>query len=112
MLNLRNSLTQAGYDRDKIDFIVNGFKNGFSLNYTGPSDVRYTAPNLPFVVGDEVDMRNKVMKEVKAQSYAGPYEAPPFEHFIQSPIGLVPKDHGTKTQLIFHLSYPITLTSR
>ena len=31
---------------------------------------------------------------------------PPFEHFIQSPISLVPKDNGAKTRLIFHLSHP------
>ena len=46
------------------------------------------------------------MKEVQAKRYAGPYEEVPFEHFIQSPIGLVPKDQGKKTHLIFHLSYP------
>ena len=46
------------------------------------------------------------MKEVELGRYAGPYEDPPFESFVQSPIGLVPEDKGTKTRLIFHLSYP------
>ena len=46
------------------------------------------------------------MKEVKEKRYAGPYEEPPFDNFIQSPIGLVPKDGGKKTRLIFHLSHP------
>ena len=46
------------------------------------------------------------MKEVSLGRYAGPYDEPPFEHFAQSPIGLVPKDKGKKTRLIFHLSYP------
>ena len=46
------------------------------------------------------------MKEVELKRYAGPYEEIPFEYFIQSPIGLVPKDNGKKTRLIFHLSYP------
>ena len=46
------------------------------------------------------------MKEVQLGRYAGPYESPPFEYFVQSPIGLVPKDKGRKTRLIFHLSYP------
>ena len=32
----------------------------------------------------------------------------PYEYFIQSPIGLVPKDNGKATRLIFHLSYPRT----
>ena len=30
----------------------------------------------------------------------------PFDNYIQSPIGLVPKDEGKDTRLIFHLSYP------
>ena len=46
------------------------------------------------------------MKEVQAGRYAGPYDRPPYDCFIQSPIGLVPKDKGKKMQLIFHLSYP------
>ena len=46
------------------------------------------------------------MKEVELGRYAGPYEKPPFESFVQSPIGVVPKDKGLKTRLIFHLSYP------
>ena len=46
------------------------------------------------------------MKEVGLGHYAGPYQQPPFQTYKQSPIGLVPKDGGTKTRLIFHLSYP------
>ena len=46
------------------------------------------------------------MNEVELGRYAGPFDYPPFEHFVQSPTGLVPKDKGTKTRLIFHLSYP------
>ena len=46
------------------------------------------------------------MKEVKAKRYAGPFKKNPFVDFIQSPIGLVPKDGGKDTRLIFHLSYP------
>ena len=49
-------------------------------------------------------MWDKVMKEVREKRYAGPFEKPPFKHFMQSPIGLVPKSNG-QTRLIFHLSY-------
>ena len=44
------------------------------------------------------------MKEVQSGRYAGPYDEIPYENFIQSPIGLVPKS-GIKTRLIFHLSF-------
>ena len=85
---------------------MNGFKRGFSLNYKGEKLVKRTAPNLKLRVGSKVDLWNKVMTEVKDNRFAGPFEEVPFKHFIQSPIGLVPKDKGTKTRLIFHLSYP------
>ena len=44
------------------------------------------------------------MSEVKHTRYTGPFEEIPFENYIQSPIGLVPKA-GNKTRQIFHLSY-------
>ena len=46
------------------------------------------------------------MKEVQLGRYAGPFKHIPYKYFIQSPIGLVPKDNGKDTRLIFHLSYP------
>ena len=46
------------------------------------------------------------MKEVQLKRYAGPYGDIPYEYYIQSPIGLVPKDGGKDVQLIFHLSHP------
>ena len=69
--------------------------------------MRQTAPNLRFNgIGNKLELWNKVMKEVKEKCYAGPYDTIPFDTYIQSPIGLVPKDNRTKTRLIFHLSYP------
>ena len=46
------------------------------------------------------------MKEVQEKHYAGPFERIPYEYYIQSPIGLVPKDGRSSTHLIFYLSYP------
>ena len=86
--------------------MINGFKNGFDLGYRGPEDIQQTAPNLKFTVGNKLELWNKVMKEVQLKRYAGPFEEIPFDNYIQSPIGLVPKDNGKKTRLIFHLSYP------
>ena len=98
-------LKQAGYDRHKTAFIINGFWEGFPLHYQGETKIKRLAPNLKLRVGTKMDLWNKVMSEVKANRFAGPYTDVPYEYFIQSPIGLVPKDQGTKTRLIFHLSY-------
>ena len=44
------------------------------------------------------------MKEVRHKRYAGPFEKIPFNNYMQSLIGLVPKA-GNQTRLIFYLSY-------
>ena len=104
---LGHLLTEAGYDTNKTKFLVNGFTKGFSLHYKGKlNNCKRTAPNLKLRVGNKLELWNKVMTEVQANRFAGPFETPPFDHFVQSPIGLVPKDKGKKTRLIFHLSYP------
>ena len=100
-------LREANYDESEVNFITDGFRHGFSLGYQGPMNIKVRAPNLKFQgAGDEVTLWNKVIKEIEAKRYAGPFEEIPFEFFIQSPIRLVPKDGGKDTRLIFHLSYP------
>ena len=99
-------LLQAGYDSNKLSFLVNGFTNGFSLEYGGPAKVKKKSPNLPLTVGSPTELWIKIMTEVKAKRYAGPFKRIPYRYYIQLPVGLVPKDKGKKTRLIFHLSYP------
>ena len=103
---LQQLLIESKYDSEESKFILQGFKEGFSIGYNGNQSVKMKSPNLKLTVGTELDLWNKVMKEVKLKRYAGTYLEPPFENFIQSPIGLVPKDGGKDTRLIFHLSYP------
>ena len=84
---------------------LDGFKYGFDIGYEGPDLRKDESKNIPFrEVGSTEELWEKVMKEVSLGRYAGPYEEVPYEFFMQSPIGLVPKA-GNKTRLIFHLSY-------
>ena len=100
-------LKESKYSETESDFLISGFKNGFSIGYSGPTNVKQTAPNLKIRgVGNDTVLWNKVMKEVGLGRYAGPFKKVPYENFIQSPIGLVPKDGGKDVRLIFHLSYP------
>ena len=101
---LKQMLIDSNYDPAKTRKLIEGFTNGFDLGYQGPLQRQDTSANLPFRVGTLVEMWNKIMKEVKLGRYAGPYEKVPYENYVQSPIGLVPKA-GNKTRLIFHLSY-------
>ena len=102
--NLRECLTQSGYDKRKTAYIIQGFQAGFDIGYRGPENRVEEANNLPFRIGNQTELWNKIMKEVQLGRYAGPYEKLPFQYYIQSPVGLVPKA-GNKTRLIFHLSY-------
>ena len=103
--HLHELLIESNFDESKTQFIVSGFRNGFSLNYSGHKKVQKRAPNLKIRVGSQLEIWNKVMVEVKAGRYVGPFDKIPFEFYIQLPIGLVPKDKGKKKRLIFHLSY-------
>ena len=105
-VKLKQLLVESNYDKQKTSYLVKGFKHGFSLGYKGSNEVKLRSPNLKLTVGSTTKLWNKVMKEVLAGRYAGPYSEIPFETYIQSPIGLIPKDKGTQTRLIFHLSYP------
>ena len=100
-------LRESQYDEEETRFLTHGFRFGFDIGFRGNiKNVRRTAPNLKLRVGSEVILWNKIMKEVKLKRYAGPFCEVPFPEFIQSPVGLVPKDSGRDTRLIFHLSYP------
>ena len=104
--NLERYLNESGYDKKDSTYLLNGFTHGFDLEYEGPRDRRDTARNLPFRVGvgNLQDLWDKVMKEIHLKRFAGPFDEIPFQNYVQSPIGLVPKA-GNKTRLIFHLSY-------
>ena len=100
---LEKYLIESNYDKEETRFLISGFKNGFDLGYRGPEKIRQTANNLKFTIGNEIELWNKVMKEVKEKRYAGPFSSIPFDNYIQSPIGLVPKDGGQENQTHFPL---------
>ena len=51
-------LRQAGYDKQKTKYLVDGFTYRFSLGYQGPKKVNKTAKNLMLRVGDKFDLWN------------------------------------------------------
>ena len=103
-------LQTSGYDKNEAKFLVEGFTNRFDINYNGPVNRKDESKNIPFHTGNKEILWEKIMSEVKERRYSGPFEKPPFENYIQSLLGLVPKANG-KMQLIFHLSYNIEMKS-
>ena len=102
---LEEMLCAAGYDPKKIEFLKKGFTEGFDIGYKGPINRQSRSNNIPLKIGSKTELWNKIMKEIQLNRVAGPFDSIPFWNFIQSPISLVPKDGGTKTRLIFHLSF-------
>ena len=103
---LQLMLLWTGYNREETEHLVNGFTNGFSLEYEGPMEHTDRTNSLPFRdgLGSHEEIWTKMMKEVEARRLAGPFRTIPYKYYVQSPIGLVPKSNG-QTRLIFHLSY-------
>ena len=97
-------LNEVNYDRKETEFLLDSVRNGFDIGYEGPTDRCSRSENIPLSVGTEEDIWGKLMKEIKAERVAGPFDEIPFNSYIQSPVGLVPKA-GNKTRMIFHLSF-------
>lgn len=99
---------QSEYDPHETSFLVSGFTRGFKLGYQGPRDIKRNSRNLRFRVGDKYDLWDKIMTEVEAKHYCGPYDSPEQifpDGYSVNPCGLVPKS-GNRTRLINHYSYP------
>ena len=84
-------LRNAGYNENKTCFIEDSFTNGFDIGYEGPEERQSLSSNIPLKVGSRTELWNKLMKEVKLKRVAGPFKTIPYDNFIQSLIGLVPK---------------------
>ena len=101
----RLDLYLNGYDFLKRKYLVDGFKFGFrlnnySFNHSDNDKTLKSALNLPDIVD------TKLKKESSAGRILGPLSKPPFERFVMSPLGLVPKKLPGEFRVIHHLSYP------
>ena len=75
-------LVECGYNKTETDFLVSSFRDGFSLGYEGEILIQRYSPNLKLECRTEVDLWEKMMKEVKLKRFVGPFEEVPFENFI------------------------------
>ena len=92
---LVKALEEAQYDKKEIAYLENGFRYGFNIGYQGSKIRKSTAKNIPLHVGSKTELWNKLIKEVEAKRVAGPFDSIPYENYIKSPIGLVPKAGST-----------------
>ena len=93
------------YDPLLTNFLIQGFSYGFHIHY---SNLRssFESPNLLSANDQPNIVTDKLHKEIEAGRVAGPFSAPPFDNFVVSPLGIVPKKAPNEFRLIQHLSYP------
>lgn len=102
---LEQLLIEAEYDHMKTTYLIEGFKQGFSIKYGGPRGRRDYSRNHKLRSGTKTTLWNKLMKEVRLKRTVGPFTEIPYEEWVQSPITLIPKGSGTDSRLVFDLSH-------
>ena len=95
----------AGYDRTLKPYLINGFRFGFRINFTGEI-TSFEAPNLKSALQNLDILFSKLSKELDAGRIAGPFDTAPFPVFRTSPVGIIPKKVPNEFRLIHHMSYP------
>lgn len=93
------------YNKIEAEFLYDGFKNGFPLQYSGPRVAR-DSNNLRSTLLNPEIINSQINKEIIAGRVAGPFNERPLPNLIVSPIGLVPKKTPGEFRMIHHLSYP------
>ena len=53
---LARLLRQSFYDKKETQFLIQGFSQGFNIGYAGPRNRSDTANNIPFTVGNKVEL--------------------------------------------------------
>ena len=85
--------------------MLQGFQNGFRIPFSGPYPP-HTTKNLQSAFQHPEAISEKLSKEISKGRIAGPYNSPPFEQFVVSPLGVVPKKTPGQFRMIHHESYP------
>ena len=89
----------------RVNYILKGLTDGFSLEYTGP--VSFWAPrNLPSAAQFPDLVLQCLNKEIAAGRMLGPFQELLMPDLMCSPLGIVPKKDSTEMRMIMHLSYP------
>ena len=88
--NQLSELLRRYPDSNKVEYIIQGLKHGFALDYTG--QYKFRAPeNLPTAKLDPQLIRDWLRKEIALGRMLGPFNVPTFPDLMCSPVGLVPK---------------------
>ena len=102
----RLAIYLRGYNTTEKSFLLDGFTSGFCLGSSYQIKARLTCKNHRSAVENPAIVERKILKELEKGRYVGPFNSPPFDNFVCSPIGLVEKSTPGSYRLIHDLSYP------
>ena len=95
-----------GYPPNDKNVLINGFKFGFRLGSNNQNYSKCIPNNHKSVNKEQTIVSNKILKEIRLMRYLGPFDIIPFDNFVISPLGLVPKKEPNSFRLIHDLSFP------
>lgn len=94
-----------GYDLDLISYLVSGFQLGFKLGCVGEPYHR-VHKNHNSVYQNPGVVHEKISNELALGRISEPHMQVPFENYVCSPLGLVPKKAPGEFRIIHDLSFP------
>ena len=94
-----------GYPACSKQYLLNGFRFGFSIDYVGPRQ-NFSSSNLLSAITNPKAVDDKLDKEIHLGRIVGPFDTRPFSVFHISPLGLIPKKSPGEFRLIHLLSFP------
>ncbi|XP_030253189.1 uncharacterized protein LOC115569298 [Sparus aurata] len=93
-------------DRKFVNYLIQGFKDGFHPGLVVTPDSSHTCHNLQSATS-QPDIVDKLLdQEIKDRFMIGPFPKPPFSPFRISPIGIATRKYSGKKRLIIDLSSP------
>ena len=100
-------LTRDHPDKELVDFVASGFRDGFKLGMTSTPAPRGLCKNSQKVRQNPEIAQQLVDEEVKKGHILGPFDMQPLPEMWFSPLNIVPKaGNPGKWRLIHDLAYP------
>ncbi len=104
--NLALLLRDIRYDHDLIHNLTQGFTCGFRIPFQSYLPHIIQPRNHPSMLEHSSVSDHMIASDLNLGRTAGPFSAPPFEDFVISPLGLIPKKEPGAFRLIHDLLFP------
>ena len=86
--------TRDFYDPAFIDDLITDIEHGVRIGYAGPR-TPHVSPNHFSTLANSANTAIEIEREFGLRQKIGPFLTPPFENFVRSPMGAIPKKRLT-----------------